>query len=87
MALITDSHTGSNVARVYKVRAGLLPLRQPVKSQLGRHYQKTKNMRLAEQNVQTLIDRGGSRRPERRTALIAKEVGRHNIDIACLCET
>ncbi|XP_048588402.1 craniofacial development protein 2-like [Nematostella vectensis] len=38
-------------------------------------------------NVRTLLDRGGSERPERRTALVASELGRYNIDIAALSET
>lgn len=38
-------------------------------------------------NVRTLMDREASSRPERRTALIAKELARYNIDIAALSET
>lgn len=75
--------TGSNVARVNKVRAGLLPLRHPVKSKRG----SKKILRLAEWNVRTLLDRDGSKRPERQTALVAKELSRYNIDIAVLSET
>lgn len=33
------------------------------------------------------MDRTGSERPERQTALVAKELGRYNIDIAALNET
>ena len=79
--------TGTNVARVNKVRAGLLPLRQPVKSQLGRNGKFRKVLRLAEWNVRTLLDRNNSKRPERQTALVAKELGQYDIDIAALCET
>ena len=75
--------TGSNVARVNKVRAGLLPLRHPVKSKTG----SKKIPRLAEWNVRTLLDRDRSKRPERQTALVAKELSRYNIDIAVLSET
>ena len=38
-------------------------------------------------NVRTMIDREASDRPERRTALIAKELARYSIDIAALSET
>ena len=36
-------------------------------------------------NVRTLVDSAGG--PERRTAIVAKELGRYNIDIAALSET
>ena len=38
-------------------------------------------------NVRTLLDRSGSDRPERRTALVGKELSRYGIDIAALSET
>ena len=38
-------------------------------------------------NVRTLLDRDNTARPERRTALIAKELARYRIDIAALRET
>ena len=38
-------------------------------------------------NVRTLLDLTESERPQRRTALIAHELGRYNIDIAALSET
>ena len=38
-------------------------------------------------NVRTLMDRSGSDRPERRTALVGKELSRYGIDIAALSET
>uniref|UniRef100_G1KYM6 Endonuclease/exonuclease/phosphatase domain-containing protein n=1 Tax=Anolis carolinensis TaxID=28377 RepID=G1KYM6_ANOCA len=38
-------------------------------------------------NVRTLLDNTDSERPERRTALIARELGRFKIDIAALQET
>lgn len=45
-------------------------------------------MNLATWNVRTLLDaRGGTERPRRRTALIAHELRRYNIDIAALSET
>ena len=87
----TVTHTGSNVARVNKVRAGSLPLRQSVTSELGsKSKSKSENrkfLRLAEWNVRTLMDRDGSKRPERQTALVAKELSRYDIDIAALSET
>ncbi|XP_047497803.1 craniofacial development protein 2-like [Penaeus chinensis] len=38
-------------------------------------------------NVQTLLDNTKADRPERRTALVAKELARYNVDIATLSET
>ena len=38
-------------------------------------------------NVRKLIDRSKADRPERRTALVARELVRYNIDIAALSET
>lgn len=38
-------------------------------------------------NVRTLLYRANSKRPERRTALVAKELSRYDIDIADLSET
>ena len=42
---------------------------------------------IAQWNVRTLLDREGANRPERRTALVAMELAKYNIDIAALCET
>ena len=42
-------------------------------------------MRLAAWNIRTLLDIGD--RHERRTAIIARELARYNIDIAALSET
>lgn len=44
-------------------------------------------MNIAAWNVRTLLDRDVSERPQRRTALIASELARYNIDIAALSET
>ncbi|XP_046846769.1 uncharacterized protein LOC124440415 [Xenia sp. Carnegie-2017] len=38
-------------------------------------------------NVRTLLDNPSTDRPERRTALVARELARYNIDIAALSET
>ena len=38
-------------------------------------------------NVRTLLDRAGTDRPERRTALIARELARYRVQIAALSET
>lgn len=38
-------------------------------------------------NVRTLLDRENSNRPERRTAIVARELQRYDIDIAALSET
>lgn len=50
---------------------------------------KKKTLKFACWNVRTLMDRTdtGSDRPERRTAIVARELGRYDIDIAALCET
>ena len=42
---------------------------------------------LASWNVRTLLDRVGAHRPERRTALVTRELKRYNLDIAALSET
>jgi hypothetical protein len=45
-------------------------------------------LRFGTWNVRTLLDdAGGMDRPRRRTALVASELGRFNIDIAALSET
>ena len=44
-------------------------------------------MKIGCWNVRTLLDREDSGRPERRTALVAKELQRYSIDIAALSET
>lgn len=46
-----------------------------------------KKLLLGAWNVRTLLDRDNTQRPERRTALVAKELARYNIDIAALSET
>lgn len=44
-------------------------------------------MKIASWNVRTLLDRQDSGRPERRTALVAKELERYQVDVAALQET
>ena len=44
-------------------------------------------LKLATWNVRTLLDRDDSVRPQRRTALVATELARYDIDIAALSET
>ena len=48
---------------------------------------KPKRLNLACWNVRTLLDRIGSNRPERRTALVARELQRYNLDVVALAET
>src|SRR4029434_7207220 len=49
---------------------------------------KSQNLKLATWNVRTLLDSyGRTERPHRRTALMAAELRRYNIDIAALSET
>ena len=45
------------------------------------------SLALGAWNVRTLLDRDTANRPERRTALVAAELKRYNIDIAALSET
>ena len=42
---------------------------------------------LGARNVRTLLDRAGTDRPEKRTALIARELARYKVQIAALSET
>ena len=84
------THTGSDVARVNKVRADLFTLRQAAKSKLGVGRQKkrtTATLCVAEWNVRTLLDRTTSQHPERQTAPVALEMNRYSVDIAVLSET
>lgn len=47
----------------------------------------TKTINIATWNVRTLLDSDYSQCPERKTALIARELSRYNIDIAAISET
>ena len=71
----TKLHTGSAVARVTKDRAA-----STVENQLGRRRQRRQLLTIGQWNART-------NRPERRTALVAMELAKYNIDIAALCET
>ena len=82
----TKHHTGSAVARVTKDRAARPHLPSTVENQLGRR-RRGQLLTIAQWNVRTLLDREGADRPERRTALVAMELDKYNIDIAVLCET
>ena len=44
-------------------------------------------MKVGTWNIRTLMDRNDSDRSKRRTALIASELARYNIDIVALSET
>ena len=46
-----------------------------------------KKLSLATWNVRTLLDMKDAERPQRQTALVARELDRYNIDIAALQET
>ena len=58
-----------------------------MENQLGRKTQKRQLLTIGKWNVRTLLDRDAANRPERRTALVAMELAKYNIDIAALCET
>lgn len=55
----------------------------------GRNQKRKKSLALtlASWNVRTLLDNTKADRPERRTALVAKELARYKVDIAALSET
>ena len=48
---------------------------------------KVKVLNLGKWNRRTLLDKTKADRPERRTAFVAKELARYNVDIAALSET
>ena len=83
----TKFHTGSAVARVTKHRAARPHLPSTVENQLGRRRQRRPLLIIGQWNVRTLLDREGANRSKRRTALVAMELAKYNIDIAALCET
>ena len=83
----TILHTGSAVARVTKDRAARPHLPSTEENQLGRSRQRRQLLTIGQWEVRTLLDREGANRPERRTALVAMELAKYNIDIAALCET
>ncbi|BHF73456.1 hypothetical protein SprV_0401653700 [Sparganum proliferum] len=59
------------------------PSRRPTRHQTGR----VSPLTLAAWNVRSLLDNPRSNRPERRTALVARELARYKVDIAALSET
>ncbi|BHF84988.1 hypothetical protein SprV_1002814300 [Sparganum proliferum] len=60
------------------------PSRRPTRfPQTGR----VSSLTLAAWNVRSLLDNPRSKRPERRTALVARELARYKVDIAALSET
>ena len=67
-------------------RTALLDLifRRQWKNELGRRRQL---QTIAQWNVRILLYREAADRPETRTALVAMELAKYNIDIAALCET
>ena len=76
---------GLNIASTY-----IWPARRgwQIIHQRGRNKaEKTKNFLIGAWNVRTLMDRDNAPRPQRRTALVAKELLRYNIDTAGLSET
>ena len=78
-------HTGSAVARVTNDRAARPHLLSTVENQLGRRRRQL--LAITQWNVRTLHDSEAADRPERRTALVAVEPAKYNIDIAAICET
>ena len=58
-----------------------------MENQLGRRRQRRQLLTIRQWNVSTLLDRERANRPERRTALVAMELAKYNIDIAALSQT
>lgn len=58
-----------------------------VRTGYRRRRTKAKPLIIASWNVRTLLDRKRSNRPERRTALVTRELQRYNVDVAALSET
>ena len=85
MYYCTNHHTGSAAARDTKDRAARPHLPSSVENQLGRRRRQL--LTIGQWTLRTLIDREAADRPERRTALVATELAKYNIDIAALCET
>ena len=83
----TKLHIGSAVARLTKDRVARPHLPSTAENQLGRRRQRRQLLTIRQWNARTLLDREGAGRPERRTALVAMELAKYNIDIAALCET
>ena len=80
----TKHYTGSAVARITKDRAARPHLPSTVENQLGRRRRQL--LTIAQWKIRTLLNREAAGRPERRTALVALELAKYNIDIAALCE-
>ena len=72
----------------YTLLAPLLPVSLPrIIPHAVDFTKKQKKLLAVALNVHTLLDRDSTARPERRTALITKELARYRIDIAALRET
>ncbi|BHF69382.1 hypothetical protein SprV_0301242600 [Sparganum proliferum] len=65
-------------------RAHLVPRRRP--QAYGNATGRVSQLNLAAWNVRSLLDNPRSNRPERRTALVARELARYKVDIAALSE-
>nr|VZI47847.1 unnamed protein product [Spirometra erinaceieuropaei] len=63
------------------------PQRPQVKYQQSSETDRVSPLTLAAWNVRSLLDNPRSNRPERRTALVARELARYKVDIAALSET
>ncbi|KAJ3612710.1 hypothetical protein NHX12_018968 [Muraenolepis orangiensis] len=59
----------------------------PLRGQKQKRKEKQKHLRIGAWNVRTLTDNKASDRPERRTAIISRELRKFQIDIAALSET
>nr|VZI12391.1 unnamed protein product [Spirometra erinaceieuropaei] len=66
-------------------RAHLVHRRRP--QAFGNATDRASPLTLAAWNVRSLVDNPRSNRPERRTALVARELARYKVDIAALSET
>ncbi|VDL96726.1 unnamed protein product [Schistocephalus solidus] len=78
---------GSQVAKyaVVKLKKTTMPPSHPPRHTL--RAARVSPLTLATWNVHSLLDKPRSNRPERRTALVARELARYKVDIAALSET
>ena len=81
---MTEEIRCSTVRLASLSRLAVLPLKAV---RIKKKKKKKKKTIFSAWNVRTLLDRNASLRLKRRTALIARELGKYQIDIATLSET
>lgn len=82
MSLEVDvKHSGSKIAPHSDFRAGAAPILKKFRKR--RHG----GMKIGAWNVRTLLDRDRIQRPERRSAIVDREIAKYKLDIVALSET